>query len=794
MLAPILQKPNKKLKNIARDPQKLHSLSKEEFNEIIELSIKHDDYSVLDKLAELHTGIYSFDANAPSWLKTDFSSNVWLIEVNDTPIKINWSSVKLNDGSYLSDSKHRKLLNSFKYWIVAAENPFENGGQILTGITVYQKINRIINLINAILLRAETVDLAANHLLFVNDDFWLDLLKACAEKGIQRAIYEPDERIREITSHYSHNVSKEKIAAFVKKYPYLNRKVEEEVLGFSLKERAVACFYLHERGIYQKSGTFHAIGNMKALTLMLYESRALTDGLTINSFPELYLSEKERKTEFPAQDNRDKSASSTDHTISTMIDSIKLINTNFERPDAAQPPELSSRLNVKTVSNIVNVKTVGRTRTQSPEFVFNLIRQAFELSFQYLAREGTNTSLLDELLNVMKAVQSLSKIKKRIPKSGTVKGKRSISERDQWLENDATKNIQAKKLYRNIKQIRQLTKASHNQFDKLRKKESLISHYYVILGAIQILVGALLARRQDELIKLKPFGNLVPNESPYLASNKNKAYSLKIKLKKTGVGDTKKEVARPIPLSLAKLVWELEQFNCKAKELGLLRGKGSLFNGFKESTFTLKNSDSKRYNDNLDIFSDFIETDLAMSNDGTLKRNYVRQHQLRRFNAMVFFWSKGFDGMDALRWMLGHSDIEHLYRYISENEPGTVLNSSKAAVITRGLFNSDSEVAQLEGIEKVREVIAERLAGNKDTPITLELLSEAAGEYDNDMYYTVPSIDSISAEQEVESEVLRLFEESYITLEPEFFTVLNSQNVPVKTFNLILKINEREEP
>lgn len=48
------------------------------------------------------------------------------------------------------------------------------------------------------------------------------------------------------------------------------------------------------------------------------------------------------------------------------------------------------------------------------------------------------------------------------------------------------------------------------------------------------------------------------------------------------------------------------------------------------------------------IFYDFTEVECENN-----KRFYMRQHQLRRFFAMAFFWGNGFGSMDTLRWFLG---------------------------------------------------------------------------------------------------------------------------------------------
>ena len=76
----------------------------------------------------------------------------------------------------------------------------------------------------------------------------------------------------------------------------------------------------------------------------------------------------------------------------------------------------------------------------------------------------------------------------------------------------------------------------------------------------------------------------------------------------------------------------------------------------------------------MDFFCDYFQTPL----DSEGHRYYIRQHQLRRFFAMLFFWGSAFGGMDTLRWFLGHRDISHLYHYITESIPGDVLRAVKA--------------------------------------------------------------------------------------------------------------------
>ncbi|MBF4253304.1 integrase, partial [Vibrio anguillarum] len=124
-----------------------------------------------DIITHIHTGIYGYDDRQPEWLETSFNATKWILKFDKAPKTIHWDSVYLDDGKKLTDTKHRKLLNSFKYWITATDNPLENGGKIISPVTAYQKTLKVIALINAILLYSKELKLAKYHLQNVNDDF-----------------------------------------------------------------------------------------------------------------------------------------------------------------------------------------------------------------------------------------------------------------------------------------------------------------------------------------------------------------------------------------------------------------------------------------------------------------------------------------------------------------------------------------------------------------------------------------------------------------------------------------------
>lgn len=783
--------------SIVLDHSLLNGLSVETLEDIINFSVANDDYRALDIITNIHTGIYGYDDRQPEWLESSFSANKWVLTFGNTPKTIHWDTVYLDDGKKLTDKKHQKFLNSLKYWITAADNPLENGGKIISPYTAYQKVIKVLALINAVLLHSKELKLAKYHLLNVNDDFWLNILTKYAEYGNFQGVYEIDKRTKALLDKASQGISDADAQTLIEKYPYITQDIAQDETLLSLAEREKACGWLFKQGYYQKGGDIHYDGNSAVLSKLLFDGKMLYHDINIPNYADLHLKEPKRSSEYRAVENKDASTGTNQKTISKYIEAIRLIHTTLGREDAASPLILFERVSVGNIGELVDLKKLGRTRTLPPKFVFNLIRQSYEFAKEHLPTD--NVTLLDETLTLLAKARSKSSAPISNPHrpnqysaywNEELHRNMSGTERGYWFQTEAINCLSSEYLKKGIKQVQGFAYSVENRHERMRANESLFDLFSVLQGAIQALVGAIMARRQDELSKLKPHGNLLPNLNPFSEEGAKTEYNLIFKVKKTGSKGVNATIDRPIPLSIARFIWQLEQFNLKASELKLCKGKLSLFNNLNSYRCQLSQVTHTSYNAHLDALCDYVETDLVQYDNGEYRRNYVRQHQLRRFFAMAFFWSKGFDGMDALRWMLGHSDMEHLYHYISESETGAVLNGAKASVIVRGIVDSTSELAKLDGIEKVRKIIAERLTGDSSTSITIETVSEAAEDYDDESYLTVPHINQIQKEQDIETEVIQLLEEGKITLEPEFFTIEDSDGNAIQTFNLILKIKD----
>jgi hypothetical protein len=209
--------------------------------------------------------------------------------------------------------------------------------------------------------------------------------------------------------------------------------------------------------------------------------------------------------------------------------------------------------------------------------------------------------------------------------------------------------------------------------------------------------------------------------------------------------------ARPIPAIAVRMIRQLENLHMGLWQMGAVGGPASPLFCFptqrKQGLIALVRC---QMNTSLDIFCDYFETDRNEAG----QRYYIRQHQLRRFFAMLFFWSNSFGGMDTLRWFLGHTDVEHLYHYITESTPGAVLRSVKAHYAAEQLATADPDATSLADL-------LERHFGTRNFSI----------------------LDSNELDEYIEE----LMIEGIVEIEPEFF-----DSPAGKSYRVAIKVTPRE--
>jgi len=775
----------KLVKSIANGSTELSDINKQDLDSLLEFSISNRDFRALQVITNSFTGIFDYDIHQRDWLKSDFDSPIWRIEFHlDKGLRvkeIDWSEANLDDGSKLTSVRNKPLLNAFKYWVLACDDPLANGGKLVKQNYVYECINRVMNLINSILINGQHIKLSTMHLTGLNDDVLMTLLVKVASEKLENGIYEFHKKVRIYLLQKVQYVSDEEADAFQKAYPFINRTIlnEEQELGLSILERIKACCWLEGIGYYRSGKQNEKVlkGNNNVLIPLIYTNQTVALAPSIfSTIEELMLGNKKKNTEYSPLPNKSQSSTYAENSVRSYISALKLLNMISDKPQTSQPPvSVFKGLSAKRVKKHVQLKKRGRTNTLPPQLLFNLIKDSFEFAHQY------QDSILESVLRVLKEGANFSTKSKEFRVDGKVL---YTTERAKWSKEKALSLVNDDLIIFGVKQL-SIGQGDENAFAKRRSNHGLFGLYDTLLGAIEILVGIIMAKRQDELISLKPCSNLIPNIDPSCKKGVKADYELECIVKKSGNGgkygknDT---IRRPITRSIALLIWKLEQFNQSIIENKLNKGKLSLFNNLHTPTFHLSKVLAKTFNEHLDAACDYFETPIVKSKKGELLRYYVRQHQLRRFFAMLFFWSKGYDGLDTLRWMLGHTDAEHLYHYISEGETGEVLNGVKASYLVDALQNKT-----LENIDALADSISKRYSVAREN-ISMSTVANAVEDYQDD-YHTVPSIEELEKQVTLEGQILELLQNGYITLEPDFFTV-TLDGETFTDYTLVLQVNE----
>ena len=772
----------------------LHELNSEELTETLHYAVSNQDFILQREIGNHFTHIYDQADEMPYWFKSEYDDDVTIINFGQKDKVVDWSFVKLDDGFPLTHSKHKPLLNSFKNWLLAVSDPLENGGSVIKTNTVKTGGMKVMTLIDAILLRSAALELSQYHLSHITADFWLSLFKKMSEDGPNNGVYDFTSRTVELVKAHANSITQEQVKAFVNKYPFVIRDIEECDLTLYLtkEDRVKACCWLYAQGYYYKSNViFEGQGNGDVLASLLFEGKIASPLLSIPSLPELWLTEKALSTEYIPFKIESSETSASEKTIQLYISMAKLINTNIFKDNASSLlTDATKELSVRKINELVVLKPAGRTQTLHPDMVFKLTRQTFEFVLKY-QQDILDACLLALSQGASKSMKTHSNKERADIRRGKfipeIHQNMSMTERGHFMKTKvmSTLNEQTVKAM-GIRQVLPFEVLEPDKYNAIRNNESLFDLYAVLIGSCQYLTGIITARRQDELVSLASSGNLSPNLSPF--EHENIEYNLIFKLKKSGNGgrlSTNQIIERPITISLAKIIWRLETFNEAAISQGLVKGKTlGLFNNLDARMCHLTKIKVKSFNAHLDSICDYFEIPLVKMSNGELRRQYVRQHQLRRFFALLFFWQKRFQGLEALRWMLGHTDMSHLYHYISSNEAGDILNGVKATVIVQGVLNKDGELEKLNTIGELKATLAKKYNAGAVVIDDLESVIDLADDDD----ITAPHIDQLKAEANLESNLEELLKTGEISLEPNFFKVTDEDGQVRETFNLAFQV------
>lgn len=608
------------------------------------------------------------DYRSASFLRCDFAAPRWDCEVNNVRFSLDWS-VTLPGGTRLTDVQHSTLLTTFKCWLCIQDHPDTSARSMLAEVTKQRRVQRTLHLIDYFLLRAEALSLHTHGLgLLTENDVRLMISRLAGNSATAVSVYEWPDRLNAFLRSQSTAISELELKELLVSHPELAMPFDEDPLtSLTGNELVRARAWLWRSGLYRPAGAHlpYDWGPDTAKIANLLYINTVWGTRTFKPVPrELLLFPVDSSpTEMPRAPVRteDDERMSIEQLRPTLARLRSL--TYLSAIDLPIPTESLSATDDKSV--LGSLKILGRFRTLPQNVVFGALRHAIEFFLE------NGAALNDAYLEIARRWIDSG----RTQSLGTFASGLDFSK----LGSDRFRalGIARWEIKRNRNgSVRNVPNSSY--FLEFRANVGLIDLLRVMCGCVHICIGTLMARRAGELEDLG-LDCLDKSRTRLIFNNR-----------KSGVGGKRDRIARPIPPIAVEMIQDVQRMRYELLKMGAISEIGPLL------SYPSAQSGEMVYgveamSRSLDLFCDYFE--VAVDESG--RRHYIRQHQLRRFFAMLFFWGNSFGGMETLRWFLGQTDVEHLYNYITESVSGAALASVKAGYVTDRLLQDGPEVQDL---------------------------------------------------------------------------------------------------
>lgn len=617
------------------------------------------------------------------WLTSDFDSSTWHIQSAKSSV-IDWRVRLGKSGGILTDSRHASLLTTLKSWLIVQTHSDWTGRLSFAPQTELAVVRRAIHCVDYLLLRADALGLSSHGLMAITkNDVKAMLGEIASSRAISATIYKWPRRLSDLLRAKGRSLSEAETALIVKEVPFISADISEEddrVTDLTDKEIIAARAWLWKQGRYVSNN--NSDGYRYRLDCAAFATKFYTNtlgGIAIphSSPPEFALLPGYRlQTEFPRA--RVVSANDIRMGHKQLNKYFSAVSSMMLLCDEGLPVPEPLRQNVADLKKHLelDLKGCGRFRTLPQSVVLPSIKSAIE----YVLNFGD--SLVDSYLKISKEAHKLNQ------SAGVFAHQNDISP---YLDSKAASlGISHWAIDWNSlpepESYPEPRLSSSGYYSQLRSKPGLWECLRVLYGAIQVIVGAVSARRGGELQDLIVGECLDISGSQMIFSNR-----------KSGTAGFRQTEARPIPAIAVESIEMLERLQSGLVDIGAISHTTNVFAcPANRGLSPLCAHESAKYNESIDFFCDWTQTPL----DELGRRYYIRQHQLRRFFCMLFFWGGSFGGLETLRWFLGHTDVDHLWRYITESTPGAVLRGVAAEWAATSVMQRSPETEELRAILK----------------------------------------------------------------------------------------------
>lgn len=656
------------------------------------------------------------------WLLSDFDDPVWQysFEYKKSPKELDWN-VPLSDGSSLLDAKNKSTLDGFKYFLTSSTRNDSDSGETndLKGQQARQ-FWRACHIVDFLLLNDARYKISTYGLAGLTGGNLIEVLDTLVKNtSVSESVYNWTSTLRNYCKNLLNETSEEDILKTLNDRPQLliltHEQKDEDELGipFELIPPIRACLYINNMyGSPQVDYGYQP--NTIKLSEVLYpnslwgKSQAKTVHHILGFNDDVSMFTREHPA-IPAH-----TGANTIMRDQTYFDyRASLYNLGTLHEIGLPAPQSSALVEANAYTPKLGEK--GRFRTVPSEIVFKSLRHAIEFHIEHgeeIVKGFCRIALECQKRGVTPSTLSESEVQHIVGPKLVDFGVRQLSMSSRVIDS---------------KTLRESIKGDKSEYySNLRKNVGLYELLATYVGGIQLTVGVLMARRVSELFSLKA--------DKCLSICGDWLYFGNAKSTKNLFGHRRTE-ARPIEPIARDMIKNLIKMQKVLKRIGYIKSYHTLFAlPHMRGTRGLVDTSNAGYNRNLDMFCDYFE--MPLNDQG--QRWYLRQHQMRRFFAMLFFYCGSFSNIDTLRWMLGHTDIKHVYNYITESTGGAILASAAA--------QHAAENIHLGNTENFKDLV--------------ELIKK---HYKTENY-------TLIAASALEDYIRDLIDEGMVEIEPEFFT------------------------
>ncbi len=607
-----------------------------------------DLFEQLDRLANLQ--VESFQQ--ADWLISDFERPIWKMRFGTVERTVDWRVPFGSD--LLTHPKHTNSRNLFKSFVIAQTHPSTTAGRVIDGGTAKHLVAVAFRIIDYFLLRQDEFKLPVHGFRLVTANDISTLLYRIECGGMDsEAIYDWRRNLSQWLDDQV-RVSREAVQLLAERHPFFSETTypkEEWILDVEPETLALWRAVMWKNGMYARARNLNYRFSPATRKLAAIIYAGTLSGMTAKPiFEELCLYPVDKYVrERPGVDVR--TGEGKGATIAyvkrrraALMSMSTLGDAGFDVPIDA----FETALEYKPV-HPERIAKPGRYRNPPIWQVMDGIRNGTEFTLDYGA------GLFESYVNVLRAARE----ERVTPYALTLKHdirqfltKRAIDMGvTQWCLRTHAGSWSVGKRYM---KARHGVRWDRRQFyTEFRNRRGLLQNIQVFYGGVLHVLGPVAGRRQTEILRLPVIGCLDESKEFIVFENG-----------KSGAAGLRQEEFRPIPPVISLQVSLIEDFHKKLVEAKVIDVPGMLLGmpGFKG----MRKPNVPTFNDALDAFSDFFE--VPLSDVG--QRHYLREHQFRRFLIIAFFFGARQSNLETLRWFIGHTDVEHLWHYLTNSISG----------------------------------------------------------------------------------------------------------------------------